>query len=213
MDWKSPEDWPTFTIPYNSTEHIEERPALCFVTFASTDSHPLQTLLERCSTYTKLLRVLGICLRAISRFRKIPQSSLAKPLAPRDLEATRNLLVKFVQGQYYEKELRLLAGGCLLQKSHNLVNLTPYIDCHGILKVGGRLKNSLLDRQQKHPVALPKHSLLTSILIDYSHKRTFHDGTQQTFADLRRSVWIIGGRVPVRSHILRCVIYARHRGT
>ncbi|XP_044594834.1 uncharacterized protein LOC123272199 [Cotesia glomerata] len=30
--------------------------------------------------------------------------------------------------------------------------------------------------------------------------------------DSRKSVWIVGGRVPVRSFILRCVICTRHRG-
>ncbi|XP_057324671.1 uncharacterized protein LOC130667196 [Microplitis mediator] len=134
----SSEDWPTFAIPCHNTVHTEERPGLSFALFASTDSDPLQTLLERCSTHSKLLR--------------------------------------------------------------------------NILRVGGRLKNSLLDSQQKHPAILPKHSLLTSMLIDYSHKKAFHGGTQQTLADLRQSVWIIGGRVPVRSHILRCGVCSRHRG-
>ncbi|XP_057318296.1 uncharacterized protein LOC130663197 [Microplitis mediator] len=54
--------------------------------------------------------------------------------------------------------------------------------------------------------------VISTLLIDHSHHRTFHGGTQLTLADLRRSVWIEGGRVPVRSHILRCVVCTIHRG-
>ncbi|XP_053597683.1 uncharacterized protein LOC106693515 [Microplitis demolitor] len=102
----------------------------------------------------------------------------------------------------------------VLAKDRNLrlAKLIPYVDYNGVLRVSGRLKNSLLDEEQKNPAILPRSSHLSTLLIDRSHQRTFHGGTQLTFADLRRSVWIEGGRVPVRSHIFRCVVFTRHKG-
>ncbi|XP_044760205.1 uncharacterized protein LOC123317665 [Coccinella septempunctata] len=48
---------------------------------------------------------------------------------------------------------------------------------------------------------------------DYSaHKRTLHGGTKLTLSTIRQQYWIIGGRAPVKSHILKCVTCARHRG-
>ncbi|XP_044583030.1 uncharacterized protein LOC123264053 [Cotesia glomerata] len=91
-------------------------------------------------------------------------------------------------------------------------NATHREERQGVLRVGGRLRNALLDPEERHPAILPRQSPLTSILIDDSHRKTLHGGTQLTLADLRKSVWIIGGRVPVRSFILRCVICTRHRG-
>ncbi|XP_046478628.1 uncharacterized protein [Neodiprion pinetum] len=208
----SQENWPTIEPPATTATHQEERPGLTFMTFAKTDSHPLQILLERFSRWVSLVRTLGICLRAISRMKKVPQSSLATPLSAGDLEPAKWLLVKYTQGQYFSSELKLLSDGGFLPKNHPLAKLTPFVDYHGILRVGGRLKNSLLDSQQKNPAILPRYSLLTSLLIDHAHKRNFHGGTQLTLAALRQSYWIIGGRVPVRSHILRCVVCARHRG-
>ncbi|XP_011883306.1 PREDICTED: uncharacterized protein LOC105570566 [Vollenhovia emeryi] len=41
---------------------------------------------------------------------------------------------------------------------------------------------------------------------------TLHGGTQLTLAKIRQTYWILGGRAPVKSHILRCVVCARQRG-
>lgn len=51
------------------------------------------------------------------------------------------------------------------------------------------------------------------LIIDEAHERMFHGGTQVTLNYIRRSYWIIGGRAPVRSHILKCGWCARYRGT
>ncbi|XP_044592030.1 uncharacterized protein LOC123270155 [Cotesia glomerata] len=159
-----------------------------------------------------LLRKLSIWHRAIDRFKRVPQSSLAYPLTPSDLERAKLTLIKFTQGQYFAREIHTLQDGDGLPKNNSITKLTPFIDHQGVLRVGGRLKNALLDPEERHPAILPRQSPLTSILIDESHRKTLHGGTQLTLADLRKSVWIIGGRVPVRSFILRCVICTIHRG-
>ena len=50
------------------------------------------------------------------------------------------------------------------------------------------------------------------LVIRQSHLRTLHGGTQLTLGTIQQTYWIIGGRAPVRSYILKCVVYARHRG-
>ncbi|XP_057332037.1 uncharacterized protein LOC130671915 [Microplitis mediator] len=144
--------------------------------------------------------------------RNMPQSTLATPLSTVDLKLAKTLLIKYTQSQYYLQELKLPKDGDSLQRNHRLAELIPYVDYNGVLRVGGRLKNSLLDDDQKNPAILSRSSRLSTLLIEHSHQTTFHGGTQLTLADLRRSVWIEGGRVPVRSHILRCVVSTRHRG-
>ncbi|XP_057330973.1 uncharacterized protein LOC130671223 [Microplitis mediator] len=208
---QSKENWPSFDIPTQTVSHLEERPGLVF-TIYKADSHPLHTLLDKFSKLSPLLRTLGICLRAIAKFKKVPQSTLATPLSTVDLELAKTLLIKYTQSQYYSQELKLLKDGDSLHRNHRLAKLIPYVDYNGVLRVGGRLKNSLLDDDKKNPAILPRSSRLSTLLIEHSHQKTFHGGTQLTLADLRRSVWIEGGRVPVRSHILRCVVCTRHRG-
>ncbi|XP_057326945.1 uncharacterized protein LOC130668607 [Microplitis mediator] len=188
---QSKENWPSVDIPSQTVSHLEERPGLVF-TIYKADSHPLYTLLDKFSKLSPLLHTLGICLRAIAKFKKVPQSTLATPLATVDLELAKTLLIKYTQSQYHSQELKLLKNGDSLQRNHRLAKLIPYVDYNEVLRVGGRLKNSLLDDERNNPVILP---------------RTSHRGTQLTIADLRRSDWIEGGQVPARSHILRCVRY------
>lgn len=108
--------------------------------------------------------------------------------------------------------MHILLQGSSLSNSNPLTRLTPFIDREGLLRVGGRLQNSQLDPDAKHPFILPRVSPLTSLIISDAHQRTLHGGTQVTLAYIRRSYWILGGRAPVRSYILRCVRCARYRG-
>ena len=81
-----------------------------------------------------------------------------------------------------------------------------------MIRVGGRLNNAHIAYGSKHPAILPRHSRLSDLIIDQAHRQTLHGGTQLTLAQLRQTYWIIGGRAPVKSHILRCVVCARQRG-
>ncbi|XP_044594852.1 uncharacterized protein LOC123272217 [Cotesia glomerata] len=203
--------WPTLEPPKDNATHREERQGLTLVTWKA-ENCLLQQLLSHYTQLFPLLRKLSIWHRAIDRFKRVPQSSLTYPLTPSDLERAKLTLIKFTQGQYFAREIHTLQDGDGLPKNNSITKLTPFIDHQGVLRVGGRLKNALLDPEERHPAILPRQSPLTSILIDDSHRKTLHGGTQLTLADLRKTVWIIGGRVPVRSFILRCVICTRHRG-
>ncbi|XP_053596461.1 uncharacterized protein LOC103580575 [Microplitis demolitor] len=119
-----------------------------------------------------------------------------------DLELAKTLLIKYLQSQYYSQELKIFKDGDSLHRNHRLAKLIPYVDYNGVLRVGGRLENLLLDDEQKNPAILPRSSRLSTLLIDHSHQRTFHGGTQLTLADLRRSVWIDTRRRGVRAQQL-----------
>ncbi|XP_074099028.1 uncharacterized protein LOC141527441 [Cotesia typhae] len=102
-------------------------------------------------------------------------------------------------------------SGKPLAKSHALSRLTARLDHQGILRVGGRLQNSQLDHNSKHPPILPRQCKLSEFLIADAHARTFHGGTQLTLMYLRRQCWILGGRAPIKSFIQHCLVCARIR--
>ncbi|XP_029167434.1 uncharacterized protein LOC114937931 [Nylanderia fulva] len=68
-------------------------------------------------------------------------------------------------------------------------------------------------QQKKHPLILPRECRLTTLLMDHYHRKTLHGGPQLTLSSIRQKFWIIGGRVPIRAFIHKCVICARHRVT
>ncbi|XP_011858786.1 PREDICTED: uncharacterized protein LOC105556311, partial [Vollenhovia emeryi] len=116
------------------------------------------------------------------------------------------------QATYFSHELKALQADSPLAKAHAFNRLTAYIDAQGVIRVGGRLAHAALAFDATHPVILPRHSQLSSLIIAHAHQRTLHGGTQLTLSHIRQQYWILGGRAPVKSHILRCVTCARQRG-
>lgn len=208
---KSSEEWPTFKIPSISSTNLEERPGQSFCV-RKAEENPFCDLLEKRSSLMTILRVTATCLRSIQRFKGRPQSSLITPLSMSDLEAAKLILIKTTQGLFFSEELRVLRKNNFLPKSSYLCKLTPYIDSKGVLRVGGRLEHAEISSEEKHPAILPRNSPLTSLVIADAHEKTLHGGTQLTLSYLRQTYWIVGGRVPVRSFILRCTNCARNRG-
>ncbi|XP_034945919.1 uncharacterized protein [Chelonus insularis] len=168
-------------------------------------------LLARYSSLTRLIRVTAVCHRALLRFRHHGESLLNEPLSPEELDNATRYWIKHEQTAYFGGEIDKLSSHKELSKSSPLLKLTPFFDKTGLLRVGGRLKNSLLPTNTKHPFILPRSSHLTTLLIHDAHMKTLHGSTQETLVYLRSKYWIIGGRSPVRSFILKCVKCTRFR--
>ncbi|XP_011858176.1 PREDICTED: uncharacterized protein LOC105555744 [Vollenhovia emeryi] len=133
-------------------------------------------------------------------------------ISPETLEKARLFWIQATQATYFSHELKALQADSPLAKAHAFNRLTAYIDAQGVIRVGGRLAHAALSLDATHPVILPRHSQLSSLIIAHAHQRTLHGGTQLTLSHIRQQYWILGGRAPVKSHILRCVTCARQRG-
>ncbi|XP_044586009.1 uncharacterized protein LOC123266046 [Cotesia glomerata] len=211
---KSPEHWPTSIAP-SPTEDLEERPGISLAAIIQPTVWDLIDL-PRVDTFhkdlQKLLRITALCQRAISCFRRTPNSSVSiSPISPADLEKARISWIKTTQQAYFSSEISTIKSGKQLPKSHALSRLTARLDHQGLLRVGSRLQNSLLDEESKHPLILPRQCKLSELLIADAHTRTLHGGTQLTLTYLRRQCWILRGRAPIKSFIQRCLVCARIR--
>ncbi|XP_051169415.1 uncharacterized protein LOC127286855 [Leptopilina boulardi] len=207
----SSDQWPSPKLKEDSSAQLEERPGLSLM--VSTDPHSqLWDLIERYSSIKRLLRITSICFRVINTLKQIPQSSLATPLTPGDLNKSLLYWVRVTQAAYFSMELNNINMDRNLPSAHPLTRLTAYIDNQGILRVGGRLRHSNFDVDYKNSMILPKQSALTTLIISEAHDRTLHGGTQLTLSHIRQRFWIIGGRQAVKSYILKCVKCARQRG-
>ncbi|XP_043503866.1 uncharacterized protein LOC122525255 [Polistes fuscatus] len=185
---QSPEFWPS-SMPPSPEEDLEERPG---ISLALSQAQPL---------------------RAVSCFKKVPGSSLsASPLNPADLEKAKTFWIRATKEAYFSPELRTLSACQSLHKRHILTRLTAFVDRAGILRVGGRLQNSQLDEDSKHPAILPRLLKFTNLVISDAHAKTMHGGSQLTLSYIRRTFWIIRGRAPVKSFLKDCLTCARIRG-
>ncbi|XP_070522380.1 uncharacterized protein [Cardiocondyla obscurior] len=210
---KPPEFWPTVPEKIHSTSNInfEIRPGNVMLTAAQPPS--LWSLLNKYSSLRKLARIVAICRRFIRRIKKQTETSpLHYPIDPSEIQESIKLLIGYVQRKCFPNEIRMISQNEQLPRSNPLVRLTPFLDKDGFLRVGGRIQNAPVDTETKHPLILPKISPLTTLIIDDAHVKTLHGGTQLTLSYIRSKYWILSGRVPVRSHILRCIRCARYRG-
>ncbi|XP_015188448.1 PREDICTED: uncharacterized protein LOC107072770 [Polistes dominula] len=168
--------------------------------------------IHRFSTLNRLLRVTALCSRFIKRLSGELDSIPAAYISVQGMEDSRLFWVKATQSAYYSEEISVLSRQSQLPSSHPLSRLTAFIDAGGVLRVGGRLLRSKLMYEAKHLAILPRNSRFSELVIAHAHKKTIHGGTQSTLALIRQLYWIIGGRAPVKSYVLRCVLCARYRG-
>ena len=91
-------------------------------------------------------------------------------------------------------------------------SLNPFIDNYGILRVGGRLKNSTLDESVTYPIILPKSGKVTELLIRWCHQKTARSGRNITLNEIRSSrYWVMQGSSALKKMISRCVTCRRLR--
>jgi hypothetical protein len=165
-------------------------------------------ILIRFSTFPKLQRVIGYCKRFISNCRKVKTERIAgNRLSPQEISASTNTILKLVQLESFHQELSLLKNNNLVSNKSKIKSLNPFIDhTDGLIKVGGRLRNSRsISAYKKFPILLPKGHFVTTLIIRHAHECQLHAGHQGTLAYIRQKYWPIAGRDAVRQVIHRCI--------
>ena len=136
------------------------------------------------------------------------------------LQEANTKLVKMVQQRSFKDEFQWLKS---LKNSNDLNKalgmrskiscLDPFLDGDGVIHVGGRLENSFLNNECKHPILLTKVGKITELLIKHHHKLAAHSGQSITLNEIRSSrYWIADANSAVKNNIHNCVECHRHRG-
>lgn len=170
------------------------------VVFLSTESKLDSTytffspIFQRFSSWSKLIKTFVYILR----FAKLlPRGS--EPTHG-DLQVAEHFIIKIVQNHFFK---------CIfsnISNQHyppNLRKLNPFIQ-DGLIRVGGRLVNSHLSYEQKHPLLLPQKEHVVCLLVEHFHKHNLHVGSTLLFALLRNNYWILGARNLVRKVVRSC---------
>lgn len=115
-------------------------------------------------------------MKACEIFKSKSRSPLEKSISPNDLDRAKQYWIRSTQQAYFNQELKQLMSNQRLPQHHVLSTLTAFIDVNGILRVGGRLEHSSLTFTEKHPAILPRHSPLSTLIIDHYRKVHFMEG-------------------------------------
>lgn len=142
---------------------------------------------KRLSSWSSVKRAVANLIRLIKGFQKRQHSkTLTRPLSPpsaAELEHAGQVTIKALQREAFPVELKVLTAEGnkkTVPKDSNLLLLDPFLDPNGLIRVGGRLRNSPLTFQEKHPVLLPKGHHLSELVIRHFHDKVHHQGRQIT---------------------------------
>jgi hypothetical protein len=128
-----------------------------------------------------------------------------------ELQAALHCWIAEVQSKEFASEIKGFQQANQVPSSSRIKQLCPFIDKHGILRVGGRIQNSNLPEERKHQVILPHNSFLTTLIIRDSHLTHLHGGFQLISSVLQQQYWILRSRDTIRQIVRKCVICRRRR--
>ncbi|XP_069108940.1 uncharacterized protein [Argopecten irradians] len=132
---------------------------------------------------------------------------------PEDLKASEQLILRAVQNNSFRREIEALENGDPLPKNSSIRNLNPILDNDGLMRVGGRLRNSNLPDKEKNPIIIPKKHHVAHLLVAHFHCEVKHQGRLFTEGAIRASgFWIVGCRRLINAFLRKCVKCLKLRG-
>jgi hypothetical protein len=140
---KSEIEWPTRAAVANTD--MERKKVI--LTTQSKTNNLIDIFETKYSTFWKIIRVFAYVLRFINKCKK---GTVAKRyLTAVEMDTATLILFKLIQEQYFEAEIRAIKAGRSVQTKSKIINLNPFIDANGHMRVGGRLKNAALEYGEK----------------------------------------------------------------
>lgn len=116
-----------------------------------------------------------------------------------------------MQEIHFSEVMAELRAGKQIRVSSKLLSLNPFIDKKGLLRVGGRIQNSNLTFENKHPIILPSESRFTQLLFEREHSRLLHIGPQALLYSIRENYWPLRGKSIARKITYKCIICFRNK--
>ena len=154
---------------------------------------------KKYSNWKKLIRVTAYVLRFVQNIQTKMQSVVNKwskqgPLSTQELTEAANYWIIKMQKNLH----RRMANG-------EFKSLSPFTDDAGILRVGGRLQESTVLYNTKHPALLP-HDHRISLLIVCNLHQQGHTGVATTVTKTRQRYWILKAHNLAKTIKYCCVV-------
>ncbi|XP_022183202.1 uncharacterized protein LOC111042814 [Myzus persicae] len=192
---------PTIIIREEVTELTERRKAVTVLQVSVNETIDFIDILGRFSKLERLYRSTAYLFRGVT----VKNKRVSGEITAEEIEKSSKFWINIIQNSSFKAEIsELRARQSLCTHNSNLNSLSPFVDTHGILRVGGRLQNANEPYDVRHPILLPADSQLSQLIVEREHRRLIHAGLQHLIASLRRRYWIIGIRRVVQKIIFNC---------
>lgn len=149
-------------------------------------------ILLKWSPFSKMIRIYSYVFRFIQNSRSKTKSTGSITISEIDFTVLR--LCKIIKNERFNSEISSLKSDQSISRNSKILNLNPFLDDKGILRVCGRLYNSDLPYSRKHQVILPGKHWFVELLIKNYHYKFLHAGTQLVLSQIRKKFWLVNGR-------------------
>ena len=159
---------------------------------------------EYSNSFNKVVRVTCWIKRFISNCQR-KSISFSKELSVAEINQAEDLLKERSQLRSYGLEIHQLRSNPPqpLPNKSRILALQPEIK---LLCVGGRLRNALVEEQQKHPVIISVKDIFAKLLFSQIHKDLMHGGPTAILSHAGNRFYITGGKRLARTICQTCVI-------
>ena len=194
----------TLTIPLEI--NMEYKATSCLTAVSNPPPSPFD--FSKFSHLNKAIRLVAWVKRFVKNCKLAPNHRQSGPLTSDELVDAKWPMWRYVQREVYSTEIERLNRGVPLLKASPLLKLSPFLDSQGLLRVGGRLQNSDLYFDTKHPLILP-NCHISKLLISFSHVQLKHAGVNTLITFLRERYYILGVRKIAKTIVKYCVACQR----
>ena len=123
------------------------------------------------------------------------------------------MLITTTQMQCFGSTYARLKNKRPFLNSDPLLPLDPFLDTHGVIRVGRRLRRAPIPFEERHLILLPPRNSLTVKILTHFHTVAKHQGRCITNAVLRRhGFFILHAKSEVRTLLKKCVTSQKLRG-
>ena len=148
-------------------------------------------------------------------------------LSAKDNKKATKQIVKLVQWDAFSEAIKKLSSEkkngrryLFLEDLNNLPclkllrKLNPFLE-EEVMRASGRLRNSYLEYDAKHPMIRPPNHPTTAMIIEKDHGEQGHSGISHVLNKLHQRYWIIRGRAvrKVLANCFKCLIWNTNFGT
>ncbi|XP_052752368.1 uncharacterized protein LOC128200991 [Galleria mellonella] len=200
--------WPHSEMSFDQAAADEQK---IYSLFTASNMSFIDDLLNRFSSLQRALRILAYCFRYIHNLQN-PMLKNNCNLSGAEINQAFRFLVRHVQERCFASEFCSLSKeGSSLSISKPIRKLSPFLDEHGLLRVGGRLSRGGLTCDVKHPILLPRSHGLTTLVIEECHHRFVHPGVRALKGLLSQEFWMLSSRRAIHAVVSSCVECFRAR--
>lgn len=197
---KAPEEWPKSIVVYENppdTKKIE-----VFHTLGEEGD-----ILDRFSKWDKAIRVIAYVFRFFSKVSKTSKTeSNSLSIGHNEFLNAKRRLISLTQKTYFFKEYESLQISKTICKKSSLYPLNPFLDKNGVIRANGRISNSAISYNERHPIIIPVKSKYCELLVSFTHNLLMHAEHNLMIRAVRNEYYISRLKSAIKKCIRNCKV-------